>query len=817
MRYLSLHACDLVHQVFAPLQRGLAAEAAPQEFLVVPGKGTPRWLLPAQHHRIDQVLASWSPYRPTSRLKWAAIRAAHRAGCLSVLPDVGRVNTPFADDIDWHSVGWRGNSTPVPVVYVGTPAVSRKAVIHLVNPESGICQAIVKVPLTEAARAAILWEADVLEILADEGFTGAPRLLYTDRDGGVTTQTMLNGKAGSRKFDAAYSELLRSLVLDGERTTIAGHALEWREKLLRNVESEIDPRIMTAVWSELRDLDPIPACWIHGDFAPWNIRRLPDGTVVLLDWECAQRGGLPLQDAFHFLHIQDYLFGARPSAHSHVVLACAESIGISSGQCRKLEIAYLTQSYLRRLARGEVEHAEYLLHTLQAALHGRQRLCAPVIDFPVEGPPELAPAATFSSCPQLREDLFAAVVEQLNTAEIPYCVLSGHEKQAGNSLSDVDFMFHPRDMGRLAPLLAQAAQRAGGRLIQAMPHETTACYFVIAKDGGSEIGYFDPDCATDYRGQGRLWLSAAAILARHRRCKDFYVPAAPDEFAYYLIKKVLKQSLDDFQLRRLRHLYQRAPVTCCAEALRFWPLATVRRLERALVASDLAWFESHMPGLLAELHASEPVESLGKRVVQKIQSAARVVGRILRPTGMSVLVCGGANEQRSAIATGLVQQLAPAFRRTATVHLDPTGAMGPRPGFRLTGKIMVARLRSTFVVSAIEGKLAASSLSLLLARLLFQPDLIFVVTADDGPMSSSSRLGSSGDFHFAARRGQVVYLNAGLSEEENVLQASRTVLQWLATRQEGRLSRKQGHFAASNVSQPAENLPQAVGLHLVVK
>ena len=252
-------------------------------------------------------------------------------------------------------------------------------------------------------------------------------------------------------------------------------------------------------------------------------------------------------------------------------------------------------------------------------------------------------------------------------------------------------MFHPRDMGRLAPLLAQAAQRAGGRLIQAMPHETTACYFVIAKDGGSEIGYFDPDCATDYRGRGRLWLSAAAILARHRRCKDFHVPAAPDEFAYYLIKKVLKQSLDDFQLRRLRHLYQRAPVTCCAEALRFWSLATVRRLERALVASDLAWFESHMPGLLAELHASEPVESLGKRVVQKIQSAARVVGRILRPTGMSVLVCGGANEQRFAIATGLVQQLAPAFRRTATVHLDPTGATGPRPGFRLTGKIMVAR------------------------------------------------------------------------------------------------------------------------------
>ena len=87
-------------------------------------------------------------------------------------------------------------------------------------------------------------------------------------------------------------------------------------------------------------------------------------------------------------------------------------------------------------------------------------------------------------------------------------MLSGYENHAANSSSDVDFMFHPRD--------SVASHRCWRRLRTApvrgscspCQHETRACYFVIAKDDGSEIGYLDPDCATDYRTHGRLWLSA---------------------------------------------------------------------------------------------------------------------------------------------------------------------------------------------------------------------------------------------------------------------------------------------------------------------
>ena len=781
---------DLAELVFAPLSQSLRG-GRDGEFVAVPGKGTPRWLLPSEPYTIDRTLAGWSPYRISSRLKWAAVRAAHRAGCLSVLPGASHVNIPGAAEIDWRAVGWSSKASPVPLVHVGTPGISRKAVVHLANPSSGACEAIVKVPLTEVARAAILHEANVLEILADENYPYAPRLLYVDREHGVATQTFIDGKAGARRFTDDYSTALRSLMLTGERTTIIGHAVEWQEELERAAASGLDAGTMTAAIAELTDVDPVPACWVHGDFAPWNIRRLPDGSVALIDWEDAQRSGLPLQDAFHFSHMQDYLFGARPRAHANDVECFARKIGISMPQCHKLEIAYLVHTYLRRLAMGEVAHSRHLLAALRVVLKDGH---PPAAGFRFVASPEAAQMTSPRISSRIRSDLFSGVIAGLNSAGIPYCVLSGHENHAESNSSDVDFMFHPRDMHRVAPRLAQAARDRGAQLIQAMRHETSACYFVMAKEDGGEIGYLDPDCTADYRVHGRLWLSADNVLGRRRRREGFYGPAVPDEFAYYLIKKVLKQSVTDFQLRRLRHLYQRDPVSCRTEITKFWPQATVRAIEKALAASDLAWFQSAKPGLLTELMASTPAERFWERLLQRVRDGRRIVGRILRPTGMSVLICGGSVDERSAIVQGLLRQVAPAFRRVATAELPHTSAVSLMPRLRLAGKILAARARSTLVIGQVSDGLFAKSSSRF-ARLLLRPDLTFVLTSDEAQTSPSAPRDMS--ISRGVRKAGVVYMNSGSYTEELVRQASRSILGWLAARLERRLGLNRGHSIAT--------------------
>ena len=299
--------CDVLEKVFAALP--LSGMNGPAEkFVVLPGAGEPRWLWPQSCHNVDAVLASWSPYKFSSRLKWQAIRAANRIGLSHWLPNSRIVPRRQYCRDRLVLLGMEERAAPLPVIYVGTPGVTRKAVIHLVDRDTGQCGAIVKVPLAVGANQAILREAQMLASLAEEKYNCAPRLIHVDCERGITTQTFAPGTSGGRRFGASAANCCKRLVLQDETTTIAQYA----EALQESAAWDSHPEIRPTVLSELNDTHLLPACWVHGDFAPWNIQQQPGQELMLIDWEDAQRGGLPLQDYFHFLHMQDYLFDQPP-------------------------------------------------------------------------------------------------------------------------------------------------------------------------------------------------------------------------------------------------------------------------------------------------------------------------------------------------------------------------------------------------------------------------------------------------------------------------------------------------------------------------
>ena len=90
-------------------------------------------------------------------------------------------------------------------------------------------------------------------------------------------------------------------------------------------------------------------------------------------------------------------------------------------------------------------------------------------------------------------------------------------------------------------MLLEVARRCGALLVQAIQHETGAWYFVLAQQVNGEVAYLHPDCSTDYRRDGRLWLAAEQFSKNRQRYKTFFVPAMADEFLNYLTKKILKQ------------------------------------------------------------------------------------------------------------------------------------------------------------------------------------------------------------------------------------------------------------------------------------
>jgi hypothetical protein len=294
---------------------------------------------------------------------------------------------------------------------------------------------------------------------------------------------------------------------------------------------------------------------------------------------------------------------------------------------------------------------------------------------------------------RVRTELLSAFLEQMNATGLSYCLLNGFRAYPEVIASDVDFMVRPEDAERVAPLLREVARQCDALLVQGIRHETGATYFVLAKQMGTEVAYLHPDCTTDYRREGRLWLEAESVLRGRRQYKSFFVPAIADEFLYYLTKKVLKQQITLEHVRRLAALYLSCPEECSDGVRRFWTEETVRAMVAALLRHDAGWIRRHMAKLLSELRASDPVESWWKRVQQYGREWRRRFERVIRPAGLGLSVVGGTAKQRDGLAQTLDENLRPAFRRTMTRD-EGINAGGPGGG----AADWLAKVRSTLVI-----------------------------------------------------------------------------------------------------------------------
>jgi Phosphotransferase enzyme family len=722
-------------------------------FLAVYARGAPRWLVP----EVDSAFisaAGWSPYRPWSRLSWAAVRGAARLRLLRFMPQVESAELHNRHSIDWRALGWKLLESPALCVYIGTPGSTQKAVLHLIDRQSGCCEAIVKVPLAPPASLAILCEAETLRVLAEEKFAAAPVAVAVDRELGTSAQQFIPGHPGSRSLRPEHLQLLGSLVLSDEITTLAEHGAAWQR--IAAEKDGADAALLRSAVAALEDDHALPACWVHGDFAPWNIRQRSTMPPVLIDWEEAQRGGLPLHDAFHFLHIQDYLFRGKPCLHADDLAGFGRSLTLNLKQCRRLEIAYLAQSYFHCQSRRDYHRAQFVSRTLARAIKGYALAAPKQSMFARAASLEREPAGS-------RAELFDALIANLHKENIAYCVLGGHESRAGSGTPDLDLMVRTEDRRRIPQVLLHTALNTGARLVQAIQHETTATYFILARADATQIAHLDVDCYTDYRRDSRTWLHARDLIARRREFRDFFLPSVADEFTYYLIKKVLKQAIAPHQLKRLQHLLARDPGACRERLAQLWP-ANAPLLQQTITAQDFRALRRLLPELYLDLDKSYPREALPAHIVDGWHELQRCFSRVTAPTGMWLQIAGSTSEMRSSLAAVLAERLAPAFRRARLISGSNTGNL----------KVWMARIESTLLVSAAQSDLAIRPRASLQA-LPNRPDLAIVLACGQSEVP------------LFADASSVVHLAASTNFEELVHQSCEAVLHWLAARVRRRL------------------------------
>lgn len=276
-------------------------------FWIIPGKEGPRWIVPQNSRHGYPVLSQWRPYDLSSRLKWAALMAAYRTGQLGLVPGVGGIGVAPAKS--WEHLGWIDERSPVSVIYVGTPGPTRKVVVHLVDTSSCKPVAVAKVPIGVQSGRNIIHEADILKSLEEEKPGMAPRIQYIDRTTGISLQDSISGRSSSRTLTQAHIDWLAGLHRTGVETSLKEQS-EMLMKRLVQLEGlgEKTCHMLKNHLEQLNDPTLLPAFWVHGDFAPWNLRWVKEGKLVAVDWEEARQTGLPGADLIYFHVIQDFLF-----------------------------------------------------------------------------------------------------------------------------------------------------------------------------------------------------------------------------------------------------------------------------------------------------------------------------------------------------------------------------------------------------------------------------------------------------------------------------------------------------------------------------
>jgi hypothetical protein len=299
-----LAPADVLRAVFSAKELSTPDDATQiRPVHVINQNGEPRWIIVGLPHKASPVLRSWSPWNLGSRLRWNVVKCAASLELLPMLPGVQRNHAKVGTSY------WRENLSLFPdpwtaVIHVGSLSQTRKAILFMIAEDATIRFAA-KVPLVREAPEAIFNEAKVLDQLKQ--FTYLPKVLFRDCERGIAVQSWLAGRPVSRGFTDAHLKLLSTLVSDGTSMRVTDVRTEVVSQL-DGVDFPFD-RSVLARGLELLDCDrPMQGFVEHRDFAPWNLKWLPDGGLGLLDWEWAVTESLPWQDACRFFYLDDFHF-----------------------------------------------------------------------------------------------------------------------------------------------------------------------------------------------------------------------------------------------------------------------------------------------------------------------------------------------------------------------------------------------------------------------------------------------------------------------------------------------------------------------------
>ena len=174
-------------------------------YYVIPGNNGPRWVIPENPLYGMSVLRQWQPYDLVSIIKWKILLFLYKFGVLNYIPKIVKVGVTVKSKIYEGYTEPLLNGNMAHVLYIGTPCVTQKAIITLVNKATLLPCFILKVPLGNLAMQCIQSEVKNINIVKNKLYNHIPLITHYDEEHGVSVQQFLYGcpvKHGWTKWHA---------------------------------------------------------------------------------------------------------------------------------------------------------------------------------------------------------------------------------------------------------------------------------------------------------------------------------------------------------------------------------------------------------------------------------------------------------------------------------------------------------------------------------------------------------------------------------------------------------------------------------------
>lgn len=238
------------------------------------------------------------------------------------------------------------------VVLVGTPGPAQKITVQLRDGKGGIL-GYLKYAEKDAARKRLRQEHQILSSISGE--RGPEPLKYGPLSNGeALLTTLMAGKKLPANMPPAngLTDFLMSLAV---LPPVPVEYHPWVQRIRERSEFEFDS------WFETLTGKNWPVVVQHGDFAPWNLLRKPDGTIGAIDWEYGTLESFPYLDLAHYiLQTSALIYRWAPSKameYAAGYLSLQPQLKLSRVEARSLACLAAYDAYQKSLEDGHASDA----------------------------------------------------------------------------------------------------------------------------------------------------------------------------------------------------------------------------------------------------------------------------------------------------------------------------------------------------------------------------------------------------------------------------------------------------------------------------